>query len=196
MALEVHKTTLKNITKYKPDLVITHHPIFFKPIKLIDYTSDIGQILSQFFKTKSALLSAHTNLDLAKEGVNDTFIKAFGLNPKNKETILEGFGKIIKTRKKVQELRNIMPCTLQGDTTQKTVKKIGVCCGSGHGLVSRLPALEIDCFITGEITYHDHVFCEMHNITVITVGHKESEELIIPVIKRKLQSDFPTIDIY
>jgi GTP cyclohydrolase I len=196
VSLDVDKPTLKNMSKVKPDLVITHHPIFFKGIRSINYSSDMGQILSQFFKTKSALLSAHTNLDVAIDGVNDTLIKKYGFDPKNKKPISGAFGKVIKVKKTIAELTKVMTCTIQGDTTRKTVERIGFCCGSGHGLVSSLPRLKIDCFITGEITYHDHVFCDMHNITVLTVGHKESEDLIVPVIKTKLSESFPDLLIY
>ncbi|RAP38158.1 Nif3-like dinuclear metal center hexameric protein [Candidatus Marinamargulisbacteria bacterium SCGC AAA071-K20] len=195
IALDVDKATLKTMAKTKPDLVLTHHPIFFNPLSSIDYSNDMGQILSHFFKTKATLLSAHTNLDLAADGVNDTFIKAFGLNPKNRKPIAQGFGKIVNVKKKVKDLAKIMPCTIQGDTSKKEVSKIGFCCGSGHGLVMALPSQDIDCFITGEINYHDHVFCDMNNITVITVGHKESEDVVLPIIKHKLSSSFPSLKI-
>ena len=54
---------------------------------------------------------------------------------------------------------------------------------------------EVDCIITGEISYHDEVFCEMNGITVIALGHKESELFILDKIKEKLESQFPTLRI-
>ena len=48
--------------------------------------------------------------------------------------------------------------------------------------------LNVECFITGEITYHDHVTCRLNNVRVLTLGHKESEDLVCSVIKDKLVS--------
>ena len=40
--------------------------------------------------------------------------------------------------------------------------------------------------LTGELTYHDEVYCELNGIIAILLGHKESEMMILPKIKENL----------
>lgn len=195
LSLDVDQLCLDTMDQFKPHLVITHHPIFFKPLKSINYDSDMGRILTQFFKHKTALLTAHTNLDCAIGGVNDTFASYFGFQVENGKTLHGSFGKVFSETRSIDSLLSVMPAELKGATEKENVHKIAVCCGSGHGMVSWLPELGIDCLITGEITYHDHVFCNMHAISVITVGHKESEDLIVPIMGKQLAQSFGGLTI-
>jgi len=61
------------------DLLITHHPLIFKPIKAIDFTSPLGKIIDLTTRHRLAIFSAHTNLDSAAGGLNDVFAKKIGL---------------------------------------------------------------------------------------------------------------------
>jgi dinuclear metal center YbgI/SA1388 family protein len=53
------------------DLVITHHPLIFRPMKNLDVSTTIGKIIHMALENKTALFSAHTNLDSARGGIND-----------------------------------------------------------------------------------------------------------------------------
>jgi len=53
------------------DLLITHHPLFFRPIKSIDFHSPHGSIIKTAIQHQLAIFSAHTNLDMVRDGVND-----------------------------------------------------------------------------------------------------------------------------
>lgn len=52
-------------------LLITHHPLIFKPLATIDFSAGVGRIISQAVKHQLAVLSAHTNLDSTVGGLND-----------------------------------------------------------------------------------------------------------------------------
>lgn len=62
------------------DLLVTHHPLFFKPLKSIDGESALGRIISMALSRRLAIFSAHTNLDSAAGGVNDVLAGRIGLN--------------------------------------------------------------------------------------------------------------------
>ena len=53
------------------DLVITHHPLIFKPLTAIDTSRLEGFIIQQALDHQVAIYAAHTNLDRVKDGVND-----------------------------------------------------------------------------------------------------------------------------
>ncbi|MFH1980232.1 MAG: Nif3-like dinuclear metal center hexameric protein [Pseudomonadota bacterium] len=52
-------------------LLITHHPLIFKPLSSIDFSEETGRIISLSVKHRLAVLSAHTNLDSTVGGLND-----------------------------------------------------------------------------------------------------------------------------
>lgn len=61
------------------DLLITHHPLFFRPIKSIDFHSPHGSIIKTAIQHQLAIFSAHTNLDMVRDGVNDVLARRLGL---------------------------------------------------------------------------------------------------------------------
>jgi dinuclear metal center YbgI/SA1388 family protein len=62
------------------DLLITHHPLLFQPVKNLDFNSPVGSILYQAAVNQLAVYSAHTNLDKASGGLNDILAKRIGLD--------------------------------------------------------------------------------------------------------------------
>lgn len=63
----------------KADLLVTHHPLIFKPLKSIDLSSPQGNLIKKAFENDLAVYSAHTNFDSAKGGLNDVFARTLGL---------------------------------------------------------------------------------------------------------------------
>ncbi len=61
------------------DLLITHHPLIFKPLKSIDLNTAAGRIIDQAIQSKTAVFAAHTNLDIVSGGVNDVLADRIGL---------------------------------------------------------------------------------------------------------------------
>lgn len=62
------------------DLLITHHPLLFRPLKNLDFNSPTGSILYQSAVNQLAVYSAHTNLDKVSGGLNDILAKRIGLD--------------------------------------------------------------------------------------------------------------------
>jgi dinuclear metal center YbgI/SA1388 family protein len=62
------------------DLLITHHPLLFQPIKKLDFSSPVGSILYQSAVYQLAVYCAHTNLDKVSGGLNDILAKRIGLD--------------------------------------------------------------------------------------------------------------------
>ena len=63
----------------KADLLITHHPLIFNPLKNVIIDTPVGKILDLCIRHKLAIFSAHTNLDSVKGGLNDVFAEKIGL---------------------------------------------------------------------------------------------------------------------
>jgi dinuclear metal center YbgI/SA1388 family protein len=62
------------------DVLVTHHPLFFKPIKRIDGSTPLGRIIEMALSRRLAIFSLHTNLDSVPGGVNDVLAERMGLS--------------------------------------------------------------------------------------------------------------------
>lgn len=60
-------------------LLITHHPLIFKPLKRISTTDETGRLIHKAIANNLAIASLHTNYDVAQNGVNDLLAKALGV---------------------------------------------------------------------------------------------------------------------
>ncbi|HLV09074.1 MAG TPA: Nif3-like dinuclear metal center hexameric protein [Halanaerobiales bacterium] len=60
-------------------LIISHHPLIFSPVKSIDYDSSFGKIIKKIVKNDLAIYAMHSNLDLAENGLNDYLSLKIGL---------------------------------------------------------------------------------------------------------------------
>ncbi len=63
----------------KVDLLVTHHPLIFKPLKRLDFDEPAGRCILQAIQNRLALYAAHTNFDSAAGGLNDIFAGRLGL---------------------------------------------------------------------------------------------------------------------
>ena len=189
IALEVDELVLDFLKPKKNIAVITHHPLFFKPLKQLRTDQDLGHTVECFMVGKHGLFSAHTNLDAANGGVNDCLIEKYNLSPEKGIPLHNGFGKVFTSVPiSYNELIRLHPCKQEGAINDTPIKKLAFCCGSGHGFIKQIIDQNIDTVITGEITYHDHVTCRLNGVRVISLGHKESELFVLPKIKEMIQN--------
>jgi len=63
------------------EMLITHHPLIFAPLKTLDLATPLGDILARSVSSSLAIYSAHTNLDSAPDGLNDAFSRMIGMDP-------------------------------------------------------------------------------------------------------------------
>ena len=213
IALDLDEHTLKRAIEGKFDLIITHHPIIFKPLKSIISTNPKEKLILDIIKNDIAVYSAHSNLDLTIGGVNDELAKL--LNLKNTRSLKErlkekvdgeiisyGYGRIgeiedislenfiavIKSSLNIEDL-------ILYSSIDKTIKKVAVCGGSGSGFIKDACDAGVDLYITGDIKYHEAQYAYERGLTLIDVGHFHSEKIILPVIKEYLEKEFKLLNI-
>src|SRR5699024_93397 len=64
---------------YEADLVITHHPLFLRPVTSMAATTFKGKVLHTLVENSCALITAHTNADSAAGGVSAVLAEVLGL---------------------------------------------------------------------------------------------------------------------
>ena len=78
-ALDPTLQTVIHAAKNGYDMIITHHPVIFSPIKSIDFDTPLGRIIGLCHDKRISVFAAHTNLDSTKGGVNDVLAERLGL---------------------------------------------------------------------------------------------------------------------
>lgn len=79
IALDPTPAVVKDASRNGVDLLITHHPLIFRPLKSIDFSKPMGSIIQAASHYRMAIFSAHTNLDNTMDGVNDVLARRIGL---------------------------------------------------------------------------------------------------------------------
>lgn len=62
------------------DLLITHHPLIFQPLRSIDFNTNVGSVIQMATRSQLAIFAAHTNLDIVADGLNDILASRIGLS--------------------------------------------------------------------------------------------------------------------
>ncbi|MDF2626655.1 MAG: hypothetical protein K0R39_486 [Symbiobacteriaceae bacterium] len=80
VALELTGGVVEEAIAARADLIVVHHPAIFKPWKAIRFDTPGGQRVERLVKAGIGLYAAHTNLDQALGGTNDTLAALAGLS--------------------------------------------------------------------------------------------------------------------
>ena len=69
--LEITDAVLDEAIEKKADMIVTHHPMIFSPLKSITKDDIKGKIIYRAIQNNIAVYAAHTNMDVAPGGLND-----------------------------------------------------------------------------------------------------------------------------
>lgn len=213
IALDLDKYTLEKAIEGNFDLIITHHPLIFKPLKSIVSVNPSENLIIELIKNDIAVYNAHTNLDLAIGGVshaladrlnikNAISLREMSKEVKNGKTLVYGYGRIgyiepIQLKDFIKDIKNalhIEDLILYGQR-DRNIKKVAVCGGSGSDFIKDAYLGGADVYITGDIKYHEAQYAYERGLSLIDVGHFHSEKVILPVIKRYLEEEFKPLNI-
>ncbi|MCP3924226.1 MAG: Nif3-like dinuclear metal center hexameric protein [Desulfobacterales bacterium] len=205
VALDISEDVINDAISKKADLIITHHPMIFSPLKSIDFKSKTGSLVYKSAKSQISIFSAHTNFDSANGGLNDILCDKIGLTNltilgKTIETSdgdTFGLGRVGDTSKKLNledyadyiiKILKLKDLRYSGNK-DTTINKAAVCTGSGGSLINKFIDSDADVFITGDIKYHEAKNIEESGKCLIDIGHFASEHIIIDALKNKLDKE-------
>lgn len=198
------------------NLIISHHPLLFHPLKNITGKDYVGRTIMKAIKNGVAIYASHTNLDSVYGGVNFKMAEKMGLvNPEfltikkdctcNGAATNAGEGLIadlpnpLPQRDFMENVKEIfrLKSLRVNESEKKTIKKVALCGGAGAFLIPKAIEKGADAFITGEIGYH-HFFGHENDLLLLEIGHYESEqftmELLYDII-RKVNATLPVCEV-
>lgn len=194
-ALDATKNIIKKAKSSNCDLLITHHPVIFNPLSHI-YNENPAYYAIQ---NNIDILSAHTNWDACKGGVND--ILAEKINLKEIKRLNDSCLSMIRVGETEDDfekfLKNVKLQLNDKTIYNKTCRdpnKVAVCGGSGGSLLNDIYLAGIDTLVTGEAKHSDFITANNLNINLFVCGHYETENISVPVLKSKIENKFENLN--
>ena len=209
VALDPFEHVCKEAADWGAEVIVTHHPLIFKPLPNITDETTIGRGLMTLIKQDISAINAHTNLDQAPGGVNDVLAQKLALvniqvitpcgttvagEPwgllrmgEVPEQPLEAFLNRVKTLLGCEGLRYV-----DGGRPVRRVAVGGGACGDGWR-----EALDAGCdtFVTSDIKYNQFWDARDFGLNLIDAGHFYTENPVVAVLAKKISAAFPEIEV-
>ena len=198
LCLDATDETLKKAVEFGADLLITHHPIIWDPLKFVPSDTLVSKAIRQGIN----VISCHTNWDLAEAGVSCVLASLIGLNNIEK---LEPEGELSMVRvgtlpmpMTARELAEVVSDALDAvvavTSPDKEISTVAVCGGAGACFLPDLKRHGIDAFVTGEAKHKEYLDARELDISLLCAGHYETETVSMPVLKNLLKEEFKDIE--
>lgn len=186
LSLEVDMPLAQSL---KPNsLIITHHPLIFSPLKNLDTSTYPSNILSLLLAKNCSLIAMHTNFDHTH--LNHYFAtEVLGFRDLQKID----FALTCEISSSFDSLLSSIHSSLSSSTlpylkTQEEISRVYIVCGSGCSALSLIAPHSNSCLITGDIKYHNAMEAKSLGISLIDVGHYESEKYFSKILHKDLKN--------
>lgn len=191
VVLDITHEEIKKAKAIGADLIISHHPVIFNPIKSVTR----GSVPYELVASSINALCCHTPLDIADGGTNDSLAELLGIEVTRADDPILRLGTVEPTTAEnlAGKIAKTLNTKVRYTDAGRKIEKIAICTGAGCSLIEA--AGEIDAFITGDASHHNFLDCIQAGITLIAAGHYETEIVVVPVLVKKLQAQFPDIEI-
>lgn len=165
-------------------LLITHHPLIFSGLKQLNTQHYPANLLTQMIHKNISNIAMHTNFDqthlndyvatevlgytiTAKEG----FVTYFEVNDS-----FERFSIRVKEKFNLEVMRSVQ--------SHEWIGQCALVTGSGASLMRTINA---ECLLTGDLKYHDAMEAKALGISLLDIGHYESEHYFGTILERHLE---------
>lgn len=193
VALDITQDAMEKAKTIGANVIITHHPSIFGEVDR--FTEEMYAF--QLAKLGIAHIAAHTNLDKAKGGVNDTLCLILGLN--NCESICDGIGRkgklpiSMNVEDFIQYVKEKLNTSLLVKKGSGKIETVAVVSGGGGDFYEKAMKESLaDAFLTGEMKHHE--WLSVKEKTCIAAGHYITENGIVNTITDRMKQSFPNIE--
>lgn len=202
IAVDVTEEVLAEAIDTGCDIIITHHPIIFHPLKRFNSADYVQRCVEQAIRSGIALYACHTNLDSTPCGMSWQLAKRLGvenlqlLEPRASDPN-SGFGvvgelsSVRSLEEYLKEVKRILNIgAIRYSTPAKSeIRRVAICTGAGASLMGVARKAGCDLYLTADLKYNDFMTPEK-SFTVADIGHFESEycaiDILFDVLSKKM----------
>jgi len=199
LALDARDSVIEQAIREGADMLITHHPLIFSPMKKITSDNFIGKRIIRLIQNDIPYYAMHTNYDVLRMAQ-----KAADMMGLDNQEILEvvsitddgenGFGRVGDLSETVtleeyaahiKEVFGLPGVIVYGDP-KRPVSRAAVCPGSGKSFLAAAISSGSDVYVTGDVDYHFGTDANEQGIAVIDAGHYGVEHIFMEDMKEYL----------
>ncbi len=202
LCLDVTEKIVDEAVEKGCNMIISHHPLIFRPLKRILGENDVQRAVAKAIKNDITILSMHTNMDNAQGGVNFKIAEKMQLTgvrffaEKEVDGIKCGSGTIGELKEPmaaddfVVMLKKTfdVECVQCNQLLRRPIQRVAICGGAGSFLLPEAIALGADAFVTGEMHYHEY-FAHEQEIQIAVIGHYQSEQFTKEIFKSIIEEE-------
>ncbi len=208
VCLDVSEAVVDRAMEAGCDMIVSHHPLIFKPMKKFRTDFTLGRILQKLMKADIAVFAAHTNLDIVQGGVNDVLARKIGLSELAPFVLTEPIGQRAPFAPASLGRIGVLAEPLPVDAFARQVKeglsadhvrlvragtslvhKVALCSGSGAEFIAKAAFCGADAYVTGDVKYHDAQRAAELGLHLIDAGHFPTEFPVVPVLASRLEEE-------
>ena len=195
----------------KADLIVTHHPLPFKPLRRLTKESTPGRLLLDLIRAGIAVYSPHTAFDSAAEGINQQLSAGIGLADIRPLLPLAAVGsanlgsgrcgrfvvplRLAEIAIRLKSFLSIGGLHFVGPEVA-LVSTAAVACGSGGSFLEHAIRQDIDLLITGEASFHTCLEAQANGVHLLLAGHFASERFAVVRLADILAKEFPKLKLW
>ncbi len=183
------------------DVIVSHHPMLFAPLKGVNYADPKAAKAIRLIKAGVSVMSFHSRLDAASGGVNDILAKLLGLTD---VVPFEADGERIG---RIGKLASPQGCTEFAAFVKKTlnaervlysqasgvVETVAVCGGDGKDFVKAVRAAGADSYVTGQLSYNIMEESNYFGLNMFEAGHFHTEDFISVFMTKMILNRFTQV---
>ena len=210
VALDPFRNVIQEAIDIGADCIVTHHPLIFRnPLMAVNEETEAGRCALTLIEHGIAAINAHTNYDLAPDGINDVLARTLGLSeisvidPEGVDSEGRPYGLLrcgtvgeISLQAFLVGVKEKLDCDgLRYVDSGSPVRKVAVGGGSCADEMREALAAGCDTFVTSDVKYNQFRTAYELGLNLIDAGHFHTENPAMPVLAEKLRTAFPDTEV-
>ena len=204
LALDCTPAVVEQARQLGAQLIVTHHPVIFHPLKRVNEDAVVYQLI----RSDIAVISAHTNLDIAQGGVNDALASAIGLRDcRGLELLNEQTGAWLGRIGTLPEplspkafAAHVKSClnaaSVKFAAAPRAIHTVALCSGSGADCLDAAISAGADALLTSEVKQHEYLAAAAAGISIFDAGHFDTEDIVIEPLRDYLAKEIPDVHFF
>lgn len=209
ICLDADSTTIDDAVNNNCNLIISHHPMIFRPVKNINAGDSRSNAIIKLIDKRVSLYSLHTNFDKIMFSYLSDVTGFSGGELLLKKGVLDdkdvGFGSFVSLEKTmtfncvIEQIKNALKLDylIYSGDLKNEIKSVAFINGAGSGSLEKIiNSFKPGCIVTGDVGYHSVKYATDNNVCIIDAGHFGTENIFKKLLAESIKDIICVKDNY